>query len=194
MSMVESLALLLVVVWGSILTMAVLVLVREIAILRIRLELMGNAASRRNDGLDLGRPVPAEVLQALPMLSTNRVFVLIVSSICSACVELAPQFRERRLPVEIKVLLTGTGVPADALAAEFPGQFTILRDPLATPLAKALAVQSTPFVLAIEHGRVVGKAYVHTVRDFERLIAATEKASTRGYAAAEPALEATHVG
>ena len=66
-------ALTLVCVWLAVLTLAVVLLVRQIGLLTVRLSLANQAISlEEEDGLAAGEPIPEEVLAAVPELGGEQ--------------------------------------------------------------------------------------------------------------------------
>jgi hypothetical protein len=68
---------------------------------------------------------------------------------------------ERRFEQKIVALVPGHGEKAGELAALLPSDIQVVLDPDASRLAGALQLESTPFVLEVEHGTVTRKAFLH---------------------------------
>lgn len=158
-------ALVLVGAWIAILSLVVLVLVREVALLRARLDESSQAILMR-DGPDVGRALPEAVRASL----SGDSFLLLLSAICGPCHDLAKELRTERPPdAPLIALVTGRRELADRIVSELPQWATVIRDPQAGQVARALNIKSTPFAIRVRDGRVAGKAYLRGTRDLLRL-------------------------
>lgn len=166
MSPLELIALIAGTLWLGILTLGLLLAIRQISILTLRVE--AGSFSVADDGLPLGSPVPQEVLEALP-LSTEPVNVLVMSASCRPCREVAEELHDAELEGPLVVLLPGADDLAAAVRALLPSRLPVVADPDAHTLAEALGIKSTPFAVSIADGAVVGKTYVNHVVDLQRL-------------------------
>lgn len=166
----SSLVMSVLVVWLVILTVVCVLTVRQIALLTLRFDARGESFSFGDDGLDVGTPIGPEVESALPQLRVGRAYVLHVSASCHSCRELIPALRGHGFDAPMIALLTGEGGVADSMAAEFPPEWDVVRDPEAVEVTHRLAIQSTPFALQVEKGVVTGKAYVKIVDDLVSLV------------------------
>lgn len=185
-------ALVLAVIWIAVLTVVVMVLVREVAVLSARLDTRGGQAFVARDGPMIGRPLPEAVDQALApyVRGDSGIYVLLLSAVCSPCHDLVKQLQKRtwRLDEGVVALVTGRHELAESIVSSLPPWVTIVRDPQAGELAKALSIQTTPFAVRIRAGRVLDKAYLHGVRDLLRL------ARTRDGRQPRPAAKVKAVG
>ena len=161
MSALAIAALVLVCIWLGTLTLVVVLLVRQVGLLTVRLSVAGEAASLDNDGPEIGSSVPEDVAVVLPDQAEEHAYLLLVSSTCLPCWELATDLGEHRFEQNIVALVPGHGEKAGELAALLPSSMRVVLDPEATRLAGALQLQSTPFALEIERGAVTRKAYLH---------------------------------
>lgn len=161
-------------VWLSIVTLVLVLVVRQIALLTVRLENSGTERfSLADDGLEVGSTVPASALSALALSDTERAYLLLLSSTCLSCREIAPSL-EPPPDFAARALLPGKGELPDAMARLLPDGFQVVRDPVATEVAALLQIKSTPFVLELDRGSVTGKAYLYSAEDFSRLVDARE--------------------
>lgn len=159
--------------WVGLLTIVLLVLVREVAILRARMDLRGAGFAVDADGLDVGRPLADEAVAQLPQLgSTGPTYVVLLSAICAPCRELATQLSAARPQAPLVVLVTGRAEIAQGIVAALPPFAQVVEDPSATAIAELLQVKSVPFAFEIEDRHVSGKAYLRSVADLNRLAAA----------------------
>ncbi len=161
MSALAIAALVLICVWLGVLTLVVVLLVRQIGLLTVRLSVAGEATSLDNDGPEIGSRVPEDVAVVLPDQSEEHAYLLLISSTCLPCWELATDLGEHRFEQNIVALVPGHEERAGELAALLPSSMRVVLDPEATRLAGALQLQSTPFALEIERGAVTRKAYLH---------------------------------
>ena len=154
-------ALVLACVWLGVLTLVVVLLVRQIGLLTVRLSVAGEATPLDDDGPEVGSSVPEDVAAVLPDQAEEHAYLLLVSSTCLPCWELVADLGERRFEQNIVALVPGHGEKAGELAALLPSSMRVVLDPEATRLAGALQLESTPFVLEVEHSTVTRKAYLH---------------------------------
>jgi hypothetical protein len=162
MSALASAALVLVCIWLGILTLVVVLLVRQIGLLTVRLSVAGEATSLDDDGPEVGSSVPEDVVAVvLPDQAEEPAHLLLISSTCTPCWELVADLGEHRFEQKIVALVPGHEEQARELAALLPSGIRAVLDPEATRLAGALQLESTPFVLEVERGTVTRKAYLH---------------------------------
>lgn len=170
-------------VWLGVLSLVSATLVREVAILRVRLDRGLPSFNPETDGPDIGTAIPPEVRLALPELEYGRVYLLIVSAICATCRDLVPQLRANEIRAQVVALVPGNDPDLVASLLElFPSDIRTIRDPQAVTLARVLQVRSTPFALEIEGDRVTGKAYLHDASYLLNLIAARREQGKSGIA------------
>lgn len=172
-------ALALVGAWLGMLTLLLILAIRQIGLLTVRLDpprpQPGSQSLHEvvNDGLKIGMEVPAEVTTAVPECVSGHAYLLLISSICTPCRELVVELQRRRFtPADPMVaLVPGRPEAADGVIAMLPTGIRAIRDPAAGVLAQEhLRLRSTPFALLIEDGVLVGKAFLHTVDDLVRFI------------------------
>jgi hypothetical protein len=161
MSALVTAALVLVSVWLGVLTLVVVLLVRQIGLLTVRLSVAGEATSLDDDGPEIGSGVPEDVAVMLPDQAEEHAFLLLISSTCLPCWELVTELGEHHFEQNIVALVPGHGEKAGELAALLPSGMRVVLDPEATRLAGALQLESTPFALEIARGTVTRKAYLH---------------------------------
>jgi hypothetical protein len=161
MSALAIAALVLVCIWLGVLTLVVVLLVRQIGLLTVRLSVAGEAPPLDNDGPEIGSSVPEDVAVVLPDQAEEHAYLLLVSSTCTPCWELVADLGGRRFEQKIVALVPGHGEKAGELAALLPSNIQVVLDPDATRLAGALQLESTPFVLEVEQGTVTRKAFLH---------------------------------
>lgn len=164
-------------VWLGSLTLMTLVLVRQTAILSVRLQRAGSAVTPADDGLMIGTPVPDAVAAAIRG-GHDVTYLLVLSANCSPCREFARQLVRMRPPSErIAALVPGREELASSLVEMLPAWIDVIRDAKAKELADDLSIKSTPFAFEFEFGKVTGKAFLHGLDDLERLMAARRSAA-----------------
>jgi hypothetical protein len=162
MSTLASAALVLVCIWLGVLTLVVVLLVRQIGLLTVRLSVAGEAASSvDDDGPEVGSSVPEEVVSVLPdQEEDEQAYLLLISANCTPCRELVADLDGRHFEQQIVALVPGHEEMASELAALLPSSMQVVLDPEAVRLAEALDLESTPFVLEVQSGTVTRKAYL----------------------------------
>jgi hypothetical protein len=183
MSALAVAALVLVCIWLGALTLVAILLVRQVGLLTVRLSVAGQALAVDNDGPEVGSDLPEGVTSALPdLLGTERAYLLLISAGCSPCRELVADIGDRSFGQTIVALVPGDEGQAGELASLLPSGMRAVLDPEASRLAEMLKLQSTPFVLEIERGRVARKAYLYEgASDLIEFVGSTTAAAdTRG--------------
>lgn len=168
-------ALIFVSVWLGVLTLAVLVLIRQTAINSLRLSQGLPTFSLDHEGPEAGTALDADVLQQLPPLSRDACLLLLSAS-CAPCREVAADLGRWLRAPGVVVLVAGPPDVANAVASMLPEGVDTVYDPAATEVADALSIRSIPFALTLRERVVSDKTYVHDAKDVVELI---ERAYTR---------------
>ena len=178
MSALAIAALVLVCIWLGVLTLVVVLLVRQIGLLTVRLSVASQAFSLDNDGPEVGSSLPEEVTSVVPELMEEQAFLLLISSSCTPCRELVSdlQGEQRFEEQKIVALVQGHEDQAREMAALLPSGIRVVLDPDAARVAGAIDLESTPFALEVERGTVARKAFLH--EGAADLIAFVEEGST----------------
>ena len=161
MSALAIAALVLVCIWLGVLTLVVVLLVRQIGLLTVRLSVKSQAFSLDDDGPEVGSSLPEEVTAVLPDQEEERAYLLLISTGCDPCRELVADLGGRRFEQNIVALVPGREEQASELAALLPSGIQVVLDPKATMLAESLELESTPFALEVERGTVTRKAHLY---------------------------------
>ena len=161
MSALAVAALVLVCVWLGALTLVAVLLVRQVGLLTLRLSVAGQALAVENDGPEVGSSLPEDVISALPDLEAERAYLLLISAGCTPCRELVADIGDRSFEQTIVALVPGDDERGGELASLLPSGIRAVLDPEASRLAEALELQSTPFALELERGKVTRKAYLY---------------------------------
>jgi hypothetical protein len=171
MTSFQTVTLVLVSGWLCVLTLAVLLCIRQIALLGIRLDQSSGAFSFAADGPELGSRISAGAETTLPELARGRVFAVLISATCSPCREFASDLAKHRFDDSVVALLSGPRELADGLEGLLASTgIRVVRDPEAHTVAAALEIQSTPFAVRIEDGTVSAKSYLNRIADLQLLM------------------------
>jgi len=158
-------------VWMALLTVVVLMLVRQTAILTVRQERVGSSTAQLDDdGLAIGAPLPRSLLDIVP--SAEATALVVLSAICAPCREFAGRLGKSRLDGHVIALVAGRAELATPLVSLLPQSMTVIQDPQASALVKELATSSTPFAIVVAGGTVVAKRYLHDVDDLRSVLEA----------------------
>lgn len=159
MTGIELAAVVIVAVWLAVLSLVVILLVRQLGLVTVRLD--ANTFSLDKDGPEVGSLIPPEILQKVPRLGQGGLaYVLTLGATCTPCRELVSNLRGAQFDEDMIALLGGRPEVADSVAEMLPPSFSVVRDPVAHETATALSIQSTPFVIEVQDGVVTGRAYV----------------------------------
>lgn len=168
MSGAQTVALVLAALWLAVLSLVVVLLVRQVGLIVVRLQALPSF-SLQEDGPEIGSPVPDGVLALFPQHSHEPLHLLMLSATCTPCRELAAELHGRQLPLRTVALVAGEDGLAQSLAQLLPKDVRVVTDPEATALADVLRVRSAPFAVEVQEGTVTGRAYLHSFSDLLRL-------------------------
>lgn len=165
------LALVLVALWLGVVTLVLLVLIRQVTALQLALQQRaGESFSVDADGPVVGTTVDEAVMDVLRRtdLDTDGALnVLVLSSTCGPCREIVTAFEHERAPHEpIVALVAGSGLPSAELSGLAAQRFeAVVHGGPADEAAQALSIHSSPFLVLIHNSVVVAKTYVRSVED-----------------------------
>jgi hypothetical protein len=179
MSGLEVVVVALVAVWLAVLTIVVLLLVRQIGLLTVRLEHAGPRISMDDDGLDVGRPVPEQTLAAVPELAAGRKYAVVLSASCAPCRDLAAELGRAQLDADVIVLVAGDEEFSPQLVALLDGLDVVL-DPRATEATAGLEIGTAPFAFELTDGVVTAKTYLRSVAELAALTEAVPESASAG--------------
>lgn len=157
-------------VWLGVLTLIIVLTIRQIGVMTVQLSMIGPGFSVDKDGPEVGSAIPDIVTTALPQMAAEPTTIMLISAICTPCRTLAEDLRKYRFDSPVVTLLTGRQELADSLAETLSANTHIVRDPQATQIAEAFNIHSTPFALRVEAGKVKLKSYVRTADHFLTLV------------------------
>ena len=159
MSSLAIAALVLVCVWLGVLTLVVVLLVRQVGLLTVRLSMATQAISLDEDGPEIGSNLPEDVTEVMP--EGESAYLLLISATCVPCRELVGELEGHRFEQSVVALVPGPDEQAGELASLLPPDVRVVLDPEATQLAESLDLESTPFVLEVESGTVTRKVHLY---------------------------------
>lgn len=173
-------------VWLAAASVAVLALLRQVALLTLRLDRMEQGPAL--DGISLGTPAPPAVAATLP--PSGRAHVLVLSATCGPCRELADELLSAPGGDPLVALIGGEKAAAAAIGQRLPSSIQVVLDPEASAAIDSLDLRTSPFLFRFEDGRVVDKA---SVRNAAHFVAVVEQAGEERAAPEPRPLEVTHV-
>ena len=159
MSALAVAALVLVCVWLGVLTLVVVLLVRQVGLLTVRLSMATQTISLDDDGPEVGSNLPEDVAEVMP--EGEPAYLLLISAGCDPCRELVAELGGRRFEQSIMALVPGRQEQASELAALLPPDVRAVFDPEATQLSESLDLESTPFALEVRGGTITRKAHLY---------------------------------
>jgi hypothetical protein len=116
MSNLAPAAFILMAVWLGILTLVIVLTIRQIGIMTVQLSLAESGFSLDKDGPEVGSPVPNNVVATLPQIAAEPTTILLVSATCTPCRTLAEDLQKYHFYSPVITLLTGRQELADGLA------------------------------------------------------------------------------
>lgn len=177
MSGVEVAAVVVTGVWLGVLTLVMVLVVRQIALLTARVDhaaVFGppTKLAPEDEGPKIGSRIEGTVLRLIPELGAPSAHLLLLSASCSPCREFA-DLRGEHLPVDrpVVVLVPGRAELADGIERMLPVTVTTVRDPEATEIAQLLRMQTVPSAITIANGVVTAKTMsLNLVDQFRQFI------------------------
>jgi hypothetical protein len=182
MSELATAAFILMGVWLGVLTLVIVLIVRQIGVLTVQLSAAGPSFSVDEDGPEVNSPVPAEVIATLPQVNSERATILFISATCTPCRTLVADLQKYRFDSQVTALVAGRQELADGLIKMLSPSVNVVRDPAASQVAEAFNIHSTPFALMVEEETVKMKTYVRSADHFLALVAGhrTKESETSG--------------
>lgn len=169
------------VIWLATLTLALLLAIRQIALLTIRLNVLNTIGlDRVGSGPELGSSVNTALVRDHLLDSPARVAVFALASNCSSCHGFAESLPAEANAVDTQVvcLLTGSGPTLDSLRAYIPAWVRLIEDPVATRIGEDLELSATQVALLINgDGRLMGRAVLSEPTDLADLLQSTSPVS-----------------
>jgi len=161
-------ALLLVAAWLAVLSLVVILLVRQLSLVTMRLSLVAPHAPADAAGPEVGSAVPQDV-SALVGHDGRSTVLILLSATCATCRSLAARVSARELGAETVVLVAGRKPLVSTIAELLPPDSDVRLDPQASRIARGLGLDTVPFGLRLDSGTVSMKAFLHGPDDILRL-------------------------
>jgi hypothetical protein len=166
----ELAALVTVAAWLAILSIAVLLCVRQLGVLTVGSRPVSGETQMVGDGLEIGRRVPPDVRSVVPGLDQLK-YLLFVETGCAACRQLIAELADSDIDASFVAIIQGSR-RVDELASLLPARTAVVRDPDAAQVFERMEVELTPTVLEIERGFVTGKGVLRGLYDLVSLLEA----------------------
>jgi len=183
-------------VWLLILTVGLLLCIRQLGALMVRTELIARGAGgAQAHGAVVGFELSEDLLQSAPMLREGRRVVLLLSATCTTCEQLVEEFATvgpsatLSLPEELVVLLVQDdgGERGDEAVEAMTPYATVLRGPEATQIARGLRLANLPSAIYLQDRRIAGSlAFVDRLSQIDDLLSGASAQSSNGAPAAAP--------
>lgn len=164
--------------WLVVLTIAVMLCVRQIAIQRVRQEqLVRGGAGSAGTGPTVGFSVAPTLAQSRPGLVRPRALVVVLSGNCANCMQVIEEWEAGEGPSliggeDVMLLVTGQDGPPSRDAARRLEVFgNVVREPEASQLAQSLNMTYRPSALVLEEGLITGTAILEHARELDDLLA-----------------------
>ncbi len=166
-------------VWLTLLTVALLALVRQISIVAVRIDRqMYGGQAPVDDGIAVHSRVATAVTRLLPGAEESPEFLLVVGGSCLSCQDLLREIGDDEFSSTIVALLSGRPENVDILESLVPPSITVVRDPEALEAVRALDVTTTPFVFEVRSGRVAAKTALRGADHLRRFVSEAETVKT----------------
>ena len=159
MSGLETAALVAAAIWMGVLSLVVVLLVRQVGLLTVRLDREREEEAPVMEGIPLGEALPPDVAAALPAMNGTPTYLLLLGGRCPPCQQLALGLQDESPEQPLVAVISGDE-GGDAIAELLEPHAQVIREPRASAIADGLGVATTPFALEVVGGEVVGKAVV----------------------------------
>ena len=175
--------------WLLVLTIVVLLCVRQLGIFTVRIELLSRGGAVSGTGPTAGFSVPDELRARHPVLGRARSMVVLVSGSCTTCFRVIEEWRggdgpELVGPDDILVLITGNErAESDRTEQRLTGLAQVMREPDSSSLARALSLTHRPSAMLLEDGIVAGSSVLERASDLDRILAGPEIAAIESHTA-----------
>lgn len=159
-------------IWMGLLSLAVVLLIRQLGLVTVRLDRLLGEASAFDQGLEVGSLLPPVISDGAPGTLSGVKYVLVVEASCEPCRAVVERLGD--LPAErmrqIVTILRGSDQSAQHMSAHLPPESIVLRDPAAAEAVESLKVGVTPFVFETEGGQITQKAALQSFEHLETII------------------------
>lgn len=167
-------ALVVVAVWLTVMSVLVLLCVRQISALMIRVDLTARGAS----GIvatTIGFRLSAALAERAPFLTEGPKLVILLSTTCDPCLDLIAELRRGTTPANLGpenrvILLRTQGDPAaDVVIHELEPFARVIAGDAAEDVARGLGMNTTPTAVLLDDGEVTGTGVAHRVAELDEL-------------------------
>lgn len=159
-------ALVLVSCWMAVLSIAVLLLIRQVGLTTVRLDRIRDVRAPVNDGLDVGKAAPEAVVDLLPETASAPTYFLVLGSLCAPCRELLADLRPDDLTHTTFALIGGREDIKDDVVSLVPMGMRAVTGEAGAAALRALEVSTTPMAFEVRDGTITGKAMLRGAQHF----------------------------
>jgi hypothetical protein len=163
--------------WLVVLTVALLLCVRQLAVNRVRLELLVRGGAGSGTGPTVGFSLAPALLASRPELARERALVVVLSGNCANCMQVIDEWESGDGPAliesqDVLLLVTGQeGAASEEAAHRLADLGAVVREPEASRLAQALNMSYRPSALLLEGGLITGTSILEHARELDDLLA-----------------------
>lgn len=170
--------------WLVVLTVAVMMCIRQIGAVQVRVELvaLGGGGSYSHNAT-LGFRLADHLIARHPELSRGRKALLLVTATCPTCGALVDEFETSTptmlaLPDQLIVLVVGEeSEQTSHIVNMLRGRATVVRDPLATDIARGLRLANVPSAVLLDDGIITGSlVFIDHVAQLDELASGADAA------------------
>jgi hypothetical protein len=162
--------------WLAVLSIIVMVSLRQVGILTAW---MMQRKVPAEGGLDIGAPIPIQSLDSMPELGHGLGYALFLSGNCVPCQDLASSLESSdeilglRDKHPVFAVLRGKGNQVEDVARVLPEWVKIVRDPAASSIHEEFKITATPSIAEVDAGKLTGHAVAgQGIGNFENLVVA----------------------
>lgn len=168
MTGVEILALSAVGFWLLVLSIATMLVVRQLSLVTIRLSMASPLVEATEHGPAIGMRVSTDVLEALGEPDQPLVLAF-AKGMCEPCTDFAKSLDSERTFENTVFAVIGETELTTEIREAVPEQATVLGDPIAANIASDLGVDLMPFAVRIANDRVVAKTRLRDAADLSAI-------------------------
>jgi hypothetical protein len=153
--------------WLLVLTLAVLVLARQLSVVSLRLMRSDGTVDVSEDGPELGSELPVRWRELLAAPASTT--LLLLSATCVTCRDVVDGLSKSSPAQPLVVLLSGGNEVAESMAQRLSplSRVRVVRGELPAEFGADLQIKSVPFGLVVSaEGTVTSKGYVYNAASF----------------------------
>jgi hypothetical protein len=155
-------------VWLAALSVAVVLVIRQIGLLTIRLTYAAPHGAAESHGPPLGSKIPHTASELLGLNGAPRA-VIFLSATCMPCRDFAESIAAEDIDGNITILISGRVELAEGVAALLPAECEPLLDPISSEIANDFGVDMVPFGLLLADGAVRNKTYLKSREELDAM-------------------------